>query len=120
MTNSSRQCLIVIERLGTDLLWRDVERDGPEVDLLVGVHARHDEEEAGPLGATGAEATQAEDHRPLVLLHNLRGRRGRGENFLNFTTIRCDRESLSFPKRLSGSNLLKPNWENVPACFTDE
>lgn len=53
------------------LLWRDVKRDCPEVDLPVGVDARDDEEDAGALGAALAQATEAENDGTLVLLNNL-------------------------------------------------
>ena len=55
----------------THLLRRHVERHRPDVDLLVGVDARHDEEEAGPLGAAGAKAAQPEHDGSLVLLDHL-------------------------------------------------
>ena len=39
------------DSLPPHLLWGDVEGDRPEVDLLVAVDARDDEEDAGALGA---------------------------------------------------------------------
>ena len=52
-------------------MWRHIEADGPEVDLLVGVDAGHDEEEARALGAPRPQPPQPEDDGSLVLLHNL-------------------------------------------------
>ena len=54
-----------------DLLRRHVEGHGPEVHLLEGVHTRHDEEEAGALGATGAEPAQPEHNGSLEFLDHL-------------------------------------------------
>ena len=51
-----------------DLLWRDIVRLSPHVDLLIDVDARNDEEDAGPPGSTGEKTTQPEDDRSLVLL----------------------------------------------------
>ena len=56
------------------LLRRHVKGDRPEVDLLVRVNARHDEEEAGALGAAGPQPPEPEHHGSLVLLHDLKGR----------------------------------------------
>ncbi len=53
------------------LLRRDVKGDCSEVDLLVGVDARHHEEEAGALGAARSQSTQAENDGPLVFLNHL-------------------------------------------------
>ena len=50
---------------------RHVEGDGPEIDLLVGVDTRHDEEETRTLGAPRSQSTQSEHHGPLVLLDDL-------------------------------------------------
>ena len=58
--------------LTAHLLRRDVKGDCPEVDLAIGVDARDDEEDARPLGAALAQPAQPEDHRPLVLLDNLK------------------------------------------------
>ena len=44
---------------GPHLLGRNIEADGPEVDLLVGVDAGHDEEEARALGAPPPAASPA-------------------------------------------------------------
>ena len=52
-------------------LRRNVEGHGSEVDLLVGVDARHHEEEAGAFGASGPQPTQAKDNRSLVFLNHL-------------------------------------------------
>ena len=52
-------------------MWRDIKADGPEIDLLVSINARHHEEEAGTLGAPGSQSAQPEDDRPLVLLDHL-------------------------------------------------
>ena len=60
------------------LLWRHVEGERPHVDLLVGVDAGHDEEDAGAAGAAAEEAAQAEDDDALVLLHHLDGEAERG------------------------------------------
>ena len=56
---------------GPHLLGRNIEADGPEVDLLVGVDAGHDEEEARALGAPRPQPPQPEDDGSLVLLHHL-------------------------------------------------
>lgn len=56
---------------GEHFLRGHVERDGPEVHLLEGVDARHDEEEPWPLGSTRSQATQSEHDGSLVLLNNL-------------------------------------------------
>ncbi len=53
------------------LLWRDVERDRPEVHLPVGVDARDDEENSRTFGATFAQTTQTKYDRSLVFLDNL-------------------------------------------------
>ena len=52
-------------------MWRDIKADGPEIDLLVSINARHHEEEAGTLGASGSQPAQPEDDRPLVFLDHL-------------------------------------------------
>ena len=57
----------------TDLLRRHVEGERPHVDLLVGVDAGHDEEDARPAGSAAEEAAEAEDDDALVLLHDLDG-----------------------------------------------
>ena len=68
---------IEVEALSsTHLLRWHVEGDRPEVHLLVGVDARHDEEEAGALGAAGPQPPQPEHHGSLVLLHDLTGGEG--------------------------------------------
>ena len=55
----------------TDLLWRDIEADSPEIHLLVSIDARHHEEQSGTLRSPGSQSSQAEDDRPLVLLDHL-------------------------------------------------
>ena len=65
------ECLAA--RYSTHLLRRHVEGDRPEVHLLVRVAARHDEEEAGALGAARPQPPEPEHHGPLVLLHDLTG-----------------------------------------------
>ena len=57
---------------GAHLLRRHVEGDRSEVDLLVRVDARHDEEEAGALGAARPQPPEPEHHGSLVLLHDLK------------------------------------------------
>ena len=56
----------------THLLRRHVEGDSPEVDLLVGVNAGHDEEEAGALGPARPQPAESEHHGSLVLLDHLK------------------------------------------------
>ena len=58
-------------RYKAHLLWRDIEADCPEVDLLVSVNAGHDEEQAGSLRSPGSQPSQPEDDRSLVLLDHL-------------------------------------------------
>ena len=53
------------------LLRRHVEGDRPQVDLFVGVHTGHDEEETGAFGAAGSQTTKSEHYCPLVLLNHL-------------------------------------------------
>ena len=55
----------------TGLLWRHIERDCPEVDLLVRVDARHHEEKSRALGTARPQPAESEHHGSLVLLHNL-------------------------------------------------
>ncbi len=62
---------------------RDVEGHRPEVDLPVRVDAGDDEEDAGPLGAALAQATQAEDDGTLVLLDHLY----KYKNIVNLVTV---------------------------------
>ena len=52
-------------------MWRNIKADGPEIDLLVSINARHHEEQAGTLGAPSSQSAQPEDDRPLVLLDHL-------------------------------------------------
>ena len=49
ITQPSRRLFLT---LVTNLLWRYVEGDSPEVDLLIAVDARYDEEDSRTLGAT--------------------------------------------------------------------
>ena len=56
---------------GQDLLGRNVEGDGPHVDLAVAVHARQHEEDPRPPRPARQQAAQPEDDRSLVLLHYL-------------------------------------------------
>ncbi len=53
-------------------LWRHVERDRPEVDLLVRVDARHHEEQTRTLRTAGPQPTQTEDDGSLIFLDHLK------------------------------------------------
>jgi len=57
-------------------LWRNVERDCTEIDLLVRVDAGDDEEDTGPLGASLQQTTEPEYDGSLVLLYHLGGGNG--------------------------------------------
>ena len=52
------------------LLRRNVEGNGPEVSLGVGVDAGDDEEDSRATSAARYQTTQSEDDRPLILLHH--------------------------------------------------
>ena len=52
-------------------MWRNVKTDGPEIDFLVSINARHHKEQAGALRSSCSESAQPEDDRPLVLLDHL-------------------------------------------------
>ena len=59
--------------LDNHLLGWHVKGQGPHVHLLVGVHARHNEEDTRPSGSPTEEPTQAKDDNPFVFLHDLDG-----------------------------------------------
>ena len=52
-------------------MWRNIEADSPEVQLLVGVNAGHDEEDPRALGSSRPESSKAEYHSPFIFFHHL-------------------------------------------------
>ena len=58
------------------LLWRDIKRHCPKVNLLILICTGQDEEKARPLGSSSPESPQPEYNSPLILLHNLNSEEG--------------------------------------------
>ena len=53
------------------LLWGNIKRHSSEVNLLVRVYAREDEEDARTFSSSRPESTKSEDYCSLILLHHL-------------------------------------------------
>ena len=69
-TCEMKDSVVIMIFISYYLLWGNIKRHSSEVNLLVRVYARKDEEDARTFSSSRPESAESEDYCSLILLHH--------------------------------------------------